>query len=177
MQINEFSQDIIERAKSFDPKAIAEIFEHYYPKIYRYFYYRVEPKENAEDLTSEVFVKVVKSIKHQTGNFEAWLYMIAKNTLTDYYRRRAVRKECAIDGEILEAIPQEKAVGNNSLNQEELKNAVGKLTEEQQQVIILKFIEDYDNAKIAEIMKKSIGAVKALQFRALVVLRDILKEG
>ena len=176
MELRAFSEDIIERARSLDSKAVAAVFEYYYPKIYRYFYYRCESKEEAEDLASEVFVKVVKAIKHQSGNFEAWLYTIAKNTLTDYYRRKVVRKENSVDEEILEAMPDEKAV-NAPLDQEELKATIGKLTEEQQQVITLRFIEGYDTAKIAEIMKKNVGAIKALQFRALVSLKGIFKEG
>ena len=177
MELREFPEDIIEKARSLDSKAVSAVFEHYYPKIYRYCYYRCESREQAEDLASEVFVKVVKSIKHQSGNFEAWLYTIAKNTLTDYYRRKSVRKENSVDEEILEAMPDEKAVDNAPLIQEELKVAINKLTDEQQQVITLKFIEGYDTAKIAEIMKKSVGAIKALQFRALISLKGILKEG
>ena len=108
MKINEFSQDIVEQAKSLDSNAIAVVFEYYYPKLYRYFYYRVRIKEDAEDLASEVFVKMVKSIKRQTGNFAAWLYMIAKNTLVDYYRREGVKIENTVDNTILETVPDDK---------------------------------------------------------------------
>jgi RNA polymerase sigma-70 factor (ECF subfamily) len=175
--VQEFSRDIIERAKKLDSKAIAAVFEHYYPKIYRYFVYRVRTNEDAEDQASEVFIKVVKAIKRQSGNFEAWLYRIAKNTLTDYYRRKGVRKETAIEKIILEAIPDKKVVNNDCLAQEELKKAIGRLSDDQQEVILLKFIEGYDNAEIAEITGKTIGAVKALQFRALGSLRGLMKEG
>lgn len=168
---------VIEKAKSLDSKAVAGIFEYYYPKIYRYLYYRVRTKEDAEDLANEVFVKVVKAIKRQAGNFEAWLYMIAKNTLTDYYRRKAIRREDAVGEEILEAMPGGAKTENNPFTAEELKVAINKLTDEQQQVVTLKFIEGYDNEKIAQIMGKNIGAIKALQFRALIALKEILKEG
>ncbi len=169
------SQDIVDKAKKLDQKAITEVFEYYYPKMYRFFCYRARTNADAEDLSSEVFEKVVKSIKRQHGNFEAWLYRIAKNALTDYYRRKAVRKEDAVDTQILEALPQEKEAPGDSFTQEELKSFIGELGEEQQQVILFKFIEGYDNEKIASIMGKSIGAVKALQFRALVALRGIVK--
>ena len=177
MQPQRISGDIIEQAKALDSKAIAALFEYYYPKIYRYFYYRLRANEDAEDLASEVFVKVVRSIRHQAGNFEAWLYMIAKNTLTDYYRRKGVRRENTMDETILEAMPDDKRPVNDPFAQEELKKNISRLSEEQQQVILLKFIEGFDNAKIAEIMGKTIGAVKALQFRALANLRELMKEG
>ena len=100
---------VVEKARKLDSQAIANIFEYYYPKIYRYLYYRVNSKEEAEDLTSEVFVRLVKSIKYQTGNFEAWLYRIAKNLLIDYYRHKAVRKDFPLNEEISEtATAQDK---------------------------------------------------------------------
>ena len=177
MQPNELSQDIVEQAKVLDSKAIAALFEYYYPKIYRYFYYRVKTNEDAEDLASEVFVKMVKSIKRQTGNFAAWLYMIAKNTLVDYYRREGVKRENTVDNTILETVPDDKKAVDDLFVQDELKNNISRLSEEQQQVILLKFIEGFNNVKIAEIMGKTIGAVKSLQFRALANLRELMKEG
>ncbi|MEK6646638.1 MAG: RNA polymerase sigma factor [Candidatus Firestonebacteria bacterium] len=177
MESRDFPKEIIEKAKDSDSKAIAEIFEHYYTKIYRYLYYRTMTTQDAEDLASEVFVKVVKSIKRQSGNFESWLYMIAKNTLTDYYRRNSVRKEYVSDEEVLENIPDNAKINSGSLTQEELKIAINKLTNEQQEVVTLRFIEGYDNRETAQIMDKSIGAVKSLQFRALISLKEILKEG
>ncbi len=170
-------KETIERARTLDPKAITEIFEHYYAKIYRFLYYRARTAQDAEDLASEVFVKGVKSISRQKGNFEPWLYMIARNTLTDYYRRKAGNRENALDEEIVESLAVEKKAGDEPFAMEDLKFALNKLTEEQQQVVTLKFIENYDNESIARIMGKTIGAVKALQFRALAALKDILKEG
>ncbi len=166
----------IEKAKDSDAGAIAEIFEHYYAKIYRGLYYRVRTAQDAEDLTSEVFMKVVRSIQRQSGNFEAWLHMIAKNTLTDYYRRKASRKEYSADEKELEAVPDNTQRAGSCFTQEELKTAINKLTGEQQEVIVLRFIEGHDNEETARITGKSVGAVKALQFRGLAALKEILKE-
>jgi len=170
------SQDIINMARKLDHEAITEIFEYYYPKMYRFFCYRARTSADAEDLASEVFEKMVKSIGRQHGNFEAWIYRIAKNTLTDYYRRKAVRKEDGVDTEILEALPQDREVPGDTFTQDELKTFIGQLGDEQKQVILFKFIEGYDNEKIASIMGKSVGAVKALQFRALIALRGIMRD-
>lgn len=166
---------VIEKAKTLDSEAISQIFETYYPKIYRYLYYRVKTKEDAEDLTSEVFVRLVKSIKNQEGNFEAWLYRIAQNILVDYYRRKAVRKDSPLNEEILEtATSQDK--DEPILTEDELRRVIEILTEEQKEIIILKFIEGYDNESISQITGKSIGAVKALQFRAMVALKEFFKK-
>lgn len=176
MDTQEFPKGTIEKAKDSDPKAIAEIFERYYAKIYRGLYYRTRTVQDAEDLASEVFVKMVRSIRRQSGNFEAWLHMIAKNTLTDYYRRNAARKETGADERTLEALPeaQKDAPG---LTGAELKTAINKLTGEQQEVIVLRFIEGHDTEATARITGKTIGAVKALQFRGLAALKEIFKEG
>lgn len=177
MDMREFPKGTIEKAKESDPGAIAEIFEHYYAKIYRGLYFRTRTAQDAEDLAGEVFAKVVRSIRNQSGNFEAWLHMIAKNTLTDYYRRNAARHETAADEKTLEAVPEKASKEDPGLTSEELKAAIGKLTGEQQEVILLRFIEGHDTEAAARITGKTVGAVKALQFRGLAALKEILKEG
>lgn len=160
-----------------DPKAVAAVFEHYYPAIYRYLFYRVRTAQDAEDLAGEVFVRVVKSLGRQSGNFEAWLYAIARNALTDHYRRKAVRKENSMPEEALESLPAGAGAGGSPFTPEELKVAIAELTEEQRQVVTLRFLEGYDNERTARITGKTVGAVKALQFRALLALKEILRKG
>lgn len=168
---------IVEKARQFDLRAIAVLFEEFYPKIYRFFYYRIAVEQEAEDFANEVFLRLVKSIRNQKGSFEPWLYKIASNLLIDHYRRKEARKETAFINKI-EAItpfPGNKRE-NNLLNQDKLKRVLKQLTPEQQQMITLKFIEGYNNAKVAQILNKSIGAVKALQFRAISTLKEILQK-
>lgn len=165
---------VIEKAKGLDSEAIAFLFNRYYPKIYRYIYYWVKTKEDAQDLASEVFIRLVKSIRYQSGNFDAWIYAIAKNLITDYYRRNATRKESCINEKMVNSVScQDK--DDPMLTEEELKQSMQSLTEEQSQIIALKFIEGYDNEKISQITGKSIGAIKALQFRAILALKEVLK--
>jgi RNA polymerase sigma-70 factor (ECF subfamily) len=178
MTVRELKRDdiqfLVERARELDRKALSELCVYFYPKIFRYVFYRVKTREDAEDITSEVFVRVVRSIDRQRGSFQAWIFRIASNLVIDYYRRRA-REEKALmrrDGEPAQDDPAKDT--ERILTREKLVEAMSGLTEEQQQVVSLKFLEGYDNSEIAEIMDKTVGAVKALQFRALVALRKTI---
>lgn len=162
---------IIEDAKKDNDDALARLSEYGYARIYTYIYYRVNHREDAEDLTSEVVLKVIKALKNQKGNFNAWIYKIASNAVIDFYRRRGVRSEVSIS-EMPGEIPDKSvSFSKQILTQEKLRHGLDRLTEEQSRVIILKFIEGYSNSEIAKIMGKSVGAVKVLQFRALRALR------
>lgn len=169
-------KEVLEKARRLDETALAILTKEYYPIIFRYFYYRTKTKEDAEDLTGEVFVRVVNAIKSQKGNFVAWLFRIAKNLLIDYYRKRAKLKETSLDQMAIEPLPGSYKYERDTLHPEDIKKMLNLLTDEQREVITLKFLEDYPNGEIAQIMNKSVGAVKALQFRALSALRDILKK-
>ncbi|MBU0561296.1 MAG: sigma-70 family RNA polymerase sigma factor [Bacteroidetes bacterium] len=164
---------LLEKAKASDNRALGKFCEHFYSKIYRFIYYRVNSIEDAEDLTSEVCLRVVKSLHEQKGSFYAWIFRIAANMTTDYYRRRAVRSNVKSTGDLIEEMVDEKRTINELLEQQELRQALKHLTEEQQQVIVLKFIEGYDTNEIANLVGKSAGAVRATQFRALTVLRNL----
>lgn len=119
---------------------------------------------------------MVKSIKNQRGAFEPWLYRIATNALIDYYMCKGARKETKLSNKIEAIFPVlENERDDNILTQDKLKKVMKKLTPDQQQMITLKFIEGYNNAKVAQILNKSIGAVKALQFRAISTLKDFLR--
>ncbi|NUM76587.1 sigma-70 family RNA polymerase sigma factor [candidate division KSB1 bacterium] len=174
---------LVEEAKNLEPDALAKLCEYFYPKIYRYIFYRVHKPVEAEDLTGDVCVRAVEAIGKQKGSFTAWLYRIAANLIIDHYRRKAVRHEIALTEEALE-IPNgrpERALEwpdelEKALTQEQVRKALQKLTDEQQQVIVLKFIEGYDNPEIAEMLGKSVGAIKGLQFRALSALKEIFQE-
>jgi len=169
-------EEILEKARRLEETGLASLTKEYYPVIFRYFYYRTKTTEDAEDLTGEVFVRVVGSIRTQKGNFSAWLFRIAKNLLTNYYRKRGRLKETSLEELGNESLPDSEKYNKNALRSEDIKKVLGFLTDEQREVITLKFLENYSNGEIAKIMNKSIGAVKALQFRALSALRDILKK-
>ncbi|UCF71414.1 MAG: RNA polymerase sigma factor [candidate division WOR-3 bacterium] len=164
--------NLIEEGKHGDDNALGKLCAYIYSHVYAFLFYRVSNPEDAEDLTSEVVLKITKALKKQRGNFHAWMYRIARNRLVDYYRQRAVRQEVSLTD-----IPEKEIVGAGDLSKqiltkEKLRKGLGKLTEEQKQVIVLKFIQGYNNQEVADIVGKSVGAVKVLQFRALRAMRE-----
>jgi RNA polymerase sigma-70 factor (ECF subfamily) len=170
-------EELVIAARGLDPHSIAALCEHFYPEIYRYVLRRVRIREDAEDLTGEVFVRAVRTISNQTGFFPAWLFRIATNLVTDFYRRRGARQEESMTQEAAASVPDPRAEAENALVRDELERAAARLTPEQQDVIRLKFNEGYDTSEIAQILGKSVGAVRALQCRALKALRSHLSEG
>ena len=171
---------LIQRAKEGDPAAFAELYDQYQPAIYRYIFYRVDDVATAEDLTADVFVRLVERIdrfKSQGRPLLAWLYTIARNMVIDHHRRAGRSLPLSLEGPPvadLEAVDPEETI-EHRLTQRVLATAVSCLTEDQRQVVLLKFVEGLDNETVAQTMGKSVGAVKGLQHRALVALRRILE--
>jgi RNA polymerase sigma-70 factor (ECF subfamily) len=168
---------LVQQAKEGDRAAFAEIYDRCQPPIYRYIFYRVSTEAIAEDLTSEVFVRMVDKIDdftYQGRPLLAWLYTIARNLVNDHHRRGGQAERVPLD-ETLEAnVPDPEGVADLALNQRRLAAALEQLTEGQRQVIVLKFLEDLDNKTVAQILDKSYGAVKALQHRGLASLRRVM---
>ncbi len=165
----------VEAARNGDASALAAICERFYPRIYRYVSYKVEDRRDAEDLAGEVFVRMLDAISRQTGNFEAWLFRIAGNVVTDHYRKQAVRSG---EVELSEETPggsDPEAIVGRKLDGDRLRKGLHALTEEQRETVILRFIMGYDNDEVATMLGRSTGAVRALQFRALSALRDALE--
>jgi len=169
---------LVEKAQKGDTQAFGEIYDALVKPVYRYVYYRVN-REIAEDLTEETFLKAWQNLsKYKQGKhpFSAWVFRIAHNLVVDHYRKH---EESA---EIDENFADEKAHASPSyeinlkLNEVRLKKALKTLPENYQQVIILKYINEEENAVIAKVIGKSEGAVRTLQFRALEKLRRILEE-
>lgn len=170
---------LIQRAKQGDPIAFAEIYDQCQPAIYRYILYHVGESAVADDLTSEVFMRLVEKIDRFTYRGRpllAWLYTIARNLITDYHRRGQRTQSIESDKQILvDAIDVEETV-EDKLAQHRVVAAISRLTEGQRQVILLRFIEGLDNATVAQALGKSINAIKALQHRGLASLRRILDQ-
>lgn len=164
--------ELIKQAKQDEEAAVSRLCAYTYAHVYAFLYYRVARPEDAEDLTSEVVLKIIKALKKQRGNFHAWMYRIARNRLVDFYRQRAVRAEVSINDVAPKELSKNDDFSRQIMNKEKLRKGLERLTDEQRQVVILKFIEGYANREIAEIVGKSVGAVKVLQFRALRALRE-----
>ncbi len=167
---------ILGGAKKDDTEAMEKLSRYAYARVYHYMYYRVSNREDVEDLTSEVVLKMVRSLKRQRGNFHAWIYRIARNSLIDFYRRRAVRSEMSLSEMHNELPDKSPPLNGQVLTSQKLRQGMETLTEEQRQVILLKFIEGHTNGEIARIMGKSIGAIKVLQYRAVKSLRKYFRK-
>ena len=170
---------LIQRAKQGDPAAFAEIYEQCQPPIYRYIFYQLGDAATAEDLTSEVFIRLVEKIDRFTYRGRpllAWLYTIARNLVTDHHRRTKQVQPLESDMQLAaDTIDVEGSV-LGKLTQRRLTIAITHLTEDQRQVILLRFIEGLDNATVATMLGKSVNSIKALQHRALDSLRRILEK-
>ncbi|HET8568409.1 MAG TPA: sigma-70 family RNA polymerase sigma factor [Candidatus Limnocylindria bacterium] len=171
--------DVIERARKGDKAAFAELYDAHVDSVYRYLLYRVREPSDAEDLTSEVFTRAFANIhryKWQGKSFLAWLYTIARNAVTD--RRR--RERPTVDLEDAYGLHEEGPTAHdNAVRGEQLialRGAIGHLTGEQREVLVLRFIEDLSSREVAQILGKNEGAIRALQFRALGRLRKLLEE-
>lgn len=166
---------LVDKAAGGDCKAFGKIYDIYLERIYRYVYYKVNDKMIAEDLTEEIFVKAWGTINkyEQKGQpFSAWLYRIAHNHTVDFYRttKREARLQEQATADIVDPV---REIEEKS-KQRELLKAISGLTDKQQQVITLKFIENLDNHEIALITGMNEGAIRATQMRALVALRKKL---
>jgi RNA polymerase sigma-70 factor, ECF subfamily len=165
------------------PAAYDRLYNLYADRIYRYVYARVGQRETAEDLTGDVFVRLIQVLPRFRANsdrpvasFSAWLYRIAGNMLTDHYRRQRYRQHADIDDHIHlagdELSPDQRAA--EAEEGQRIAQALTKLEGEQQEVVIYRFAEQYSTQQVAELMGKTTGAVKSLQHRALNNLRRFL---
>jgi RNA polymerase sigma-70 factor (ECF subfamily) len=172
----EVFEDMVTRAKKGNDASLSELCEYIYGRIYSFVYYRVNHREDAEDLTGDIVMKIIRSLDRQRGNFHAWMYRIARNAIIDFYRRRGMRREVSWNDVHDEPADERSHIGDEVLTRDKLRQGLKELTAAQQEVIILRFIEGYSNDEVATRMKKSVGAVKLLQFRAVRALRKYLRK-
>lgn len=161
--------DLITRAKLGDQSAFTQIYERYANAIYRYIYFRVGEAELAEDLQAEVFLRMFEGLNRYEDRgwpISAWLYRIAHDRTVDTLRRRQTRRHVqyerwngSYDG------PEDKI--GTQLEHEELVDSLNDLTDEQRQVILMRFMNDMSIQEVARKLGRSEGSVKALQHRGL----------
>jgi|GEM_PF-644102 len=171
-------RSIITQAKSGDAGAFGELYTRYAGMILRYLYVRLQEQESAQDLTQEVFVRVLKGIAsfeyRGEKSFLGWLYTIAGNVLIGQARRRRAIST-PLDDHLELVDPRGQDEVHSIFDRVSLEQAIIQLTEDQQQVLTLKFFADMTNQEIATVLRRSEGAVKALQHRALHALHVILE--
>jgi RNA polymerase sigma-70 factor (ECF subfamily) len=156
------------------------LYELYFDRIYRYIYLKVGNPTEAEDLSEQVFLRMIESIgtfKWQGSTFASWLYRIAHNQVVDTLRRNSRRPQVPIEP-VSDVLPSERDDPHHLAEQRDfrdhLRAAMSDLTALQAQVIELKFIGGLSNAEVAALLDRSEGAIKALQFSALQNLQKLL---
>lgn len=171
--------ELVRQAQEYDEAALKALYQTYYPKIYNYAFLQMGDVQASEDLASDVMLKMLESIKSYQFRglpFGAWVFRVARNRLIDLHRRRRRRGEVDLSETLTSGLANPHALAERALERGQLQVALKHLTDEQRQVIVLKFIEGFDNRSAGRIMGRSEGAIKSLQHRALGSLRQVLHE-
>jgi RNA polymerase sigma-70 factor (ECF subfamily) len=173
---------LVELARGGDAEAFGQLYDHYHASVYRFVYYRVGSVALAEDLTSDTFFRALRSMssfKWQGKDFGAWLMTIARNLTTDHYKAGRTRLELATDDMAVHDSategPENAVLA--SLTNEALLEALGRLPAEQQECLIMRFLQGFSIAETAKVLGRSDGAVKQLQLRGVRNLAKLLPEG
>ncbi|MCZ7542547.1 MAG: sigma-70 family RNA polymerase sigma factor [Anaerolineae bacterium] len=162
-----------------DREAFGALYAIYVRRIYNYVYYRTGNHQDAEDLTAQVFHRALGHIENYDERgvpFSAWLYRIAHNLVANWHRDRSRRNIVPLDEFVPSSHPAEapEAAAERLGDEEMLLEALRRLPEDRQQLLILKFVDRLSNAEIGEIMGRTEGAVKSLYHRTLAALREEL---
>jgi RNA polymerase sigma-70 factor (ECF subfamily) len=166
------------RASKGESAAFGLLYDRHVTAIYRYVYYRVRDDAEAEDLTSDVFMRALKAMPRYEPRqaFLAWLYLIARNAVIDRARKgnRQVSFEDALEHPGVDKVIEPDAELLAHSDSATLRDALSKLTPLQQEVVVLRFLEGYSTQEIASIVGKQEGTVRGIQFRAIGALRQLI---
>jgi RNA polymerase sigma-70 factor (ECF subfamily) len=171
---------LVDRAQQGDRDALEELYLIHFDRIYGYLHVSVGNRHDAEDLTTQTFLKMLESIgkfRWQSAPFSAWLFRIAHNLAMDHFR---ATKRWQPEEEVPEPPPDEttsaEAGAFESIGRKSMLELIDELSPEQQQVLTLKFVFNFANAEAATILGKTEGAIKSLQHRALDSLQKQLEK-
>ena len=156
---------------------LANLYEEYYDKIARYAYVRIGERTDAEDIAGEVFLKALQSLKSYKERgvpMQAWLFRIAHNLVIDYFRKTKKQQTVPIDNIQLEANTNPVTMAETNIDIERMKQAMLQLTEEQREVLRLRFFGGLTSREAGDILKKSDGAVREMQRAAIEKLRKLM---
>ena len=166
---------LVERAQRGDRAALEELYLLHFDRIYSYLHMSVGNRHDAEDLTTQTFVRMLESIgrfRWQSAPFSAWLFRIAHNLAMDHFR---AGRRVQVEEDVPEPLGAEESSAEeqalDSLGDAGMLDLIARLSAEQRQVLTLKFLFGFANAEVAGILGKTEGAVKSLQHRALVSLQ------
>jgi RNA polymerase sigma-70 factor (ECF subfamily) len=168
-------RQLVSRAQAGERAALEELYLLHFDRIYSYLHLSVGNRHDAEDLTTQTFLKMLESIgkfRFQAAPFSAWLFRIAHNLSMDHFR---ANRRWQPEEEVPEPLGSEERSAEDeafhSIGRQSMLELIDSLSQEQQQVLTLKFVFNFSNAEAATILDKTEGAVKSLQHRALVSLQ------
>ncbi|WDZ85485.1 ECF subfamily RNA polymerase sigma factor, BldN family [Micromonospora cathayae] len=177
---------LVERAQAGEAEAFGLLYDRYMDTVFRFVYFRVGNRQLAEDLTSDTFLRALKrigSFTWQGRDLGAWLVTIARNLVADHFKSGRYRLEVTT-GDVLDADREDRgpegspeAAVVEHITNVALLTAVKQLNPEQQECIVLRFLQGFSVAETAKAMGKNEGAIKALQYRAVRALARLLPEG
>jgi RNA polymerase sigma-70 factor (ECF subfamily) len=180
-------EDLVAGLQRGDARAVEYLVQQYAPALYRFAYYQLQDASLAEDLVSDVMVRVIGRVggfvlaQEEQATFQAWLFRIARNLIADHYRARKRRPQLSLEA-ILDAEPGLEPGRYDSrledlLDREQLRAGLETLTDEQREVIVLHVIEGWELPQVARLLDRSLPSVKSLYYRGVQSLRRTLSRG
>jgi RNA polymerase sigma-70 factor, ECF subfamily len=171
---------LVDRAQKGDRAALEDLYLIHFDRIYSYLHVSVGNRHDAEDLTTQTFLKMLESIgrfRWQSAPFSAWLFRIAHNLAMDHFRaRKRVQPEEEVPEPSGSEEPSAELEAMQAIGRQSMIELIDRLSPEQQQVLTLKFVFNFPNADVAKILDKTEGAIKSLQHRALASLQKQLAQ-
>jgi RNA polymerase sigma-70 factor (ECF subfamily) len=178
--LNATRVELIDRARNGERASIGQLYEEYHAHVYRYLYYLVGDVHTAEDLTSDVFLRMIRSLpnyRYQGISFQAWLFQIAHNLAVDYFRKAGNRPQVELEENLHSSDTDLDKTVEQNLTSEYLRKALENLNHAQREVIVLRFVAGMPIAQVAQTLRKSEDTVKGLQRRGLAALRSVIDNG
>jgi RNA polymerase sigma-70 factor (ECF subfamily) len=165
-----------------DKDAFGSLYDLYIERIYRFIYFKVNNKEEAEDLTSELFLKawnyLLENQEKEIVSFSGLIYKMARNLIVDFYRRKAQQVIVNVE-EVIETLPDDKKIMEQveySHDTEKLLAVIKKLKQEYQEVVMLKYVEELSISEIASILERSQVSVRVTLFRAMKKIKEMIEQ-
>jgi len=171
---------LVERARAGDRQAFGELYDRYAALTFRHFHCLVGDRQTTEDLTAQTFLQALQAIGRYEERgipFQVWLLRIARNLAINHWRIRRNHSNGDNGLERKDSMPSPESLCEAKLLEEEVWRAVRRLRGDQRQVIVLRFVDGLSYPEVAQVLGKSIGAVRVVQYRALSALRRALEDG